>query len=266
MIYRWILLFYFAPFTASASISCYDLLQVSQQRTLLSPDEAYIYFSDVDIFRRNNDVGLQQNGTLGFVKWFKLDADVENQSYIGLTEDGVLYHLVPFSSERPMARRLSGQKQIADFWLTQETQELVVVDQQGRSFVYRSHIWSRSPLRALLRRAGASWLAMTAVTIALLKSQFSPDDVTLLQNLLTVQGYEPVVPIAWLMTFLFPMLRYYESSNTFPEGLARIRWQPGEPLNEALLATTRLEGEPLFPPEFFEDVPSTSHIHSEPIN
>lgn len=184
-------------------------------------------FRNVEVFRRNNTVGLQQKGELIFEKWFEVGPESkEVVGFIGLTKEGRVYHLLQWKNRR-IAYLLSGVRTIKDIFLDNE-ERLIAVDQNNQVWLYSPSKWLSSPLRFITQKGMAITVAGSAAlwgTLAI----FFPE---LIQS-------SPLVP-AFLSVSIgfqtfFTMLARYEHLNNQPDGFISLdsdtkveaqTWQP----------------------------------------
>lgn len=211
-----------------------------------------ISFTNVEVFRRNNDIGPQQHGLIKFIKWSELtfeyskntnevainsenskqNSDEGPKSYsskkpepvsstVGLTEDGRIFHVIRFN-ERTIARLLSGTDKYADFQLSNKGR-LISWNEKGESFFYSANLWMTSPKKLIYKR----WLKLWGYTSAgaiglkmiLLGDYYFP---------MEILGYNFNFPMlelffssATAMSSGFAMLSRYEHENTYPNGFTR---------------------------------------------
>lgn len=178
-------------------------------------------FKNVEVYRRNNGVGLQQVGDLQFEKWIELPISRPGaENFIGLTRDRRIYHLVHWRG-RSIARLLNGpggeREKIREIFLYRD-QILVAVTSESEIKIYSPMKWLKSPMRSVFLKGTGFWGASTAVGIGALYL-FAPD--------LRVMGMsdEFLLPVSAsfigavnVMNSFFFMLFHYEHENTFPDG------------------------------------------------
>ena len=171
-------------------------------------------FRNVEVFRRNNTVGLQQKGELNFEKWFEVGPESkEVVGFIGLTKDGRVYHVLQWKTRR-IAYLLSGVRTIKDIYLDNK-ERLIVVDQKNQVWLYSPSKWLSSPVKSIVAKGVAMTTAGSAAiwgTLAI----FFPD---LIQS-------SPLVPTFLSISIgfqtFFTMLTRYEYLNNQPDGFVSL--------------------------------------------
>lgn len=186
-------------------------LEYSQKRPL--------EFTKTEVFRRNNDIGQQQVGTLHIKKWFELPPyDQGYYNFVGIADDGKLYHVIDWEGKRRLARLLGGQRQFQDLALM-NGELLVAVDLQGKIFVYSPDRWAKSPRNKIITQtfliSGGLFSAMAAsfyvTTPEAFDSSLGP----------MILGASAVV--SFLQTGFWGLFRY-ERLNTYPDGFIKTAW------------------------------------------
>ena len=187
-------------------------------------------FRQVEIYRRNNNVGQQQVGDLHFKTWFEVGPFTEGVSnFIGMTEDGHIYHLISWQ-DRKIARLLSGQRVFKSIYL-RDGHLLTATDQNDNLLFYSPSTWLTSPLKSLMQKGLTYTVAGSATAVAVLSFLF-PD-------LMSMQLAPVITTSAVAFSTFFAMVQRYDRLNTFPDGfieghevnprdLALTSWAPPE--------------------------------------
>ncbi len=208
---------------AQPQLSCENLFA---SETILYSNQNPLSFSQVEVFRRNNDIGLQQQGEIKLVQWSELtfefgpqsDGDFEVANIIGLSEKGQLFHLIKFEN-RTIARLLSGDLYIDEFQLSNKGR-LLAWNSYGESLIYRPELWNKSPRKKVLQTWLKYW-GLTTTTVVAGKLIFLPD------INFTVEVWSYNMPLPMFEFFIssvvglssgFAMLSKYEHHNTYPNG------------------------------------------------
>lgn len=194
-----------------------------------------ISFENVEVFRRNNDIGLQQIGKLKFKQWseltFEYSDDVDNAvtSLVGLTESGRIYHLIKFK-DRTLARLLSGENNFKDFQVSNKGR-VIAWDNDDKNFIYSSALWMESPKKSILKRWLALWGFSTAIVVSA-KAVLMGD----LYFPIEVFSFDINLPLVELllsgtagMSSGLAMLSRYDHLNTYPNGFLPFK----EPLSRS---------------------------------
>lgn len=194
-----------------------------------------IFFTQVEVFRQNNNIGPQQLGRLEFIKWvdFTLEFGHETaSSVIGLTKSGRMYHLIK-SPERTIARLLNGELIFADFKMTSNG-EVVAKNQQGKTYVYLPHLWETSPRKAVTKQGAYYWGLASVVGITTKFALLGPGYGVPLEissfNLMIPLIETMTVGAAGLNTALVMANKYYHRI-TFPNGFIPVELSYDRPLN-----------------------------------
>lgn len=140
---------------ALAQSECREIFSIFNfEETQIRP----VDFKDVDIYRRNNNNGVQQYlPNLRFQAYTDItpySKDLANT--VGLTSEGKIYHAVRVK-DRSVARLLSGDARYQHFWLS-SSGTLIGVRQDGRVMMYSPKRWWRSPVPGLVGHAVGAWL------------------------------------------------------------------------------------------------------------
>lgn len=201
--------------------ACVEALSDHGLKQIATAQNTMLTFKDVEVFRRNNGIGLQQVGEIQFEKWIEVGSEEEFNngihSYIGLTKEAKVYHLIQWKN-RKIARLLSGVKSIKDIYLSNK-ETLIAVDQNDHMLMYLHSLWLRSPAAS----AKALWLKTTLIGSAAAVTALS-----LLFPELMNMGYDtglftvPIPPV-FLSTSIalqsfFMALIHYEYLNNNPDG------------------------------------------------
>ena len=185
------------------------------------PQDRKLTFNNVQVYRRNNNVGLQQVGVIEFQKWIEVGPFAENvYNHVGLTAEGRLYHLVQWKNQR-VARLLGGRREFKNFFFL-NNEVLAAVDAQNAVFLYAPAKWITSPLKSTLKTGTLITGGFSAALTAAI-SYFAPEMMTI-----GFQVGETMVPTAGFaiasvvgMNTFFVMLQRYERLNTFPDGFVK---------------------------------------------
>lgn len=213
---------------AQPQLSCENLF--SGENVLYSNLNPLI-FSQVEVFRRNNDIGLQQQGELKLVQWSELtfeygphsDRDFEVANIIGLTEEGQLFQLIKFK-DRTIARLLSGNLFIEDFQLSNKGR-LLAWSQEAESLVYKPELWNKSPRKKVLQTWLKYW-GVTTIAVVAGKLMFLPDlnfTMDLWNYTLPLPMFEFFISSVVGLSSGFAMLSRYEHHNTYPNGFVALK-------------------------------------------
>ncbi len=181
-----------------------------------------ISFSDVEVYRKNNNLGPQQNGLIKFKSWFELTFEFVNTdevaSIIGLTENGRIYHLIKFN-DRTIARLLSGHK-IFKLLEVSNKGRILAIDENENFYFYSSQLWNLPLKKIILKKWFKLWGltsfgAISATTLFLNDYAFTTE----------IFGFGVELPILEVlfssvaaMSSGFAMLSKYEDMNTYPDG------------------------------------------------
>ncbi|MCB0362896.1 MAG: hypothetical protein KDD35_09240 [Bdellovibrionales bacterium] len=222
-----------------------ELIPLELQSTVHSP----FSIKGVEVFRRNNSVGLQQLGTLTLKQWIRIENPLSDKlsQYIGLTKEGSVYHLVNWQ-DRHIARLLSGEKKFTDLvWA--KPNSLIAIDSHGYLHFYSGAKWLFSPLKKLIRKGFINWTLVTS-TLSLslhyiLQTSLGPgvDIPSLSLPMIGVLVY----PASTMLTG-FGIIRKFEHQNTFPDGFVplNLKYTDKDSLRSALVMNReRIQGSPL---------------------
>lgn len=181
-------------------------LELTQVRPLV--------FADTDVFRRNNDIGLQQVGELRLEKWIEIDFDPKKDYYnfVGLNSEGRIYQAIDWHGQRRIARQLSGEKLYDDLFII-NNKILGAVTKEGQVHLYSPYRWRKSPKNRLTGRGLVLWSGVSALTTAALFSWNSE-----IAPVLSVAA-----SAATAMQVGFIMLFHYDRKNTFPDGFIKTK-------------------------------------------
>lgn len=186
--------------------------------TLALASQSPLLFRNVEVFRRNNNIGLQQVGDIRFKEWFEVGPFVDGVSnFIGLTDEGSIYHLVQWQNRR-VARLLSGEKKFQSIHF-QNNSELKARDESGQLLTYSAIKWLTSPVKSIVKE-GLTITAIGSATAVATLAYFFPD--VMAMGFDTAFFKIPIMPVFLsgsiaFQTF-FVMLFRYERLNTFPDG------------------------------------------------
>jgi hypothetical protein len=197
----------YSPFSSAnqcKNLFYFDNIEAPQARSLL--------FKRLEVFRRNNSLGMQQQGEVTFSRWIEIPPFQENIfNYIALTPEGRLYHVVD-GVDRQMARLLSGPLQIEQFYIYKKS-VLVAVDSNQRLLFFNPQKWMNKPLKGLLQKGFLAWASITSLATVSLY-QFLPDSLGT-SSIVLMSGAAGVASA--INTFLV-MLARYDRLNTYPDG------------------------------------------------
>jgi hypothetical protein len=256
---------------AQAPLSCENLFSTE---SLVYLNENPITFSQVEVFRRNNDIGIQQKGEMHFEQWSELTFEYLNTeldheevaNIIGRTPDGRIYHLIKYQ-QRTLARLLSGDMRFTHFELSNKGR-LVAWNDQGQSWAYSPELWSLSPKKTVLKTWAKLWGLTTAPLV--LGKIILIEDFNFQTEILGMSLSLPLIEIFMAsvvaMSSGFAMLSKYEHLNTYPNGFIPLP----EPLMhgawvQSILSTENPNGlEHFAVPELSELAPTleqTEEIH-----
>lgn len=192
-------------------------------------------FRNVEVFRRNNNIGQQQVGDIHFTQWFEVgSADEHVSSFIGMTSEGHVYHLIQWKDRR-VARLLSGERQFKEI-LMRDGYTLAGLDTQDNLLFYSPSKWLLSPLKSTVKQ-GLAYTAVGSGAAAAVLAFFFPDLMSMGFDLGFVTA--PIAPLfitssIGFQTF-FVMLMRYERLNTFPDGFVDlVSFNNKEKLREGL--------------------------------
>ncbi|MBX3022226.1 MAG: hypothetical protein KF799_11180 [Bdellovibrionales bacterium] len=177
-------------------------LEAAQERTLS--------FRDTEVFRRNNDFGMQQQGDLHFDQWFDLPTGLRTvESFLGLNSEGRIYHVVQWQGRR-IARLLSGRLNFKKIWLGTD-KILVAADANDRVYLFSPQMWMKPAGKGKVMQSMLIWAATTAAVTA--GTAFATD-VTMqewplfLSAIATTSG----------LNSMFIAIYRFDRDNTFPNG------------------------------------------------
>lgn len=216
-------IFILNPLLAHAEALCFSYLQ---EEYPLYENLNPISFAQSEIFRKNNNIGPQQNGILKFEKWsemtfeyFEVNPKTEPPaSIIGLTEEGRLYHLVKFR-DRTIARLLSGTHFFKDFQLTNKGR-IMAWDHNGQSYFYSAPLWNVSTNKQILKRWLKLWGLTSAGAVALTTALFP--EIPLPVEVLGLNFNFPMVELMFTgvsgLSSGLAMASRYEHFNTYTDG------------------------------------------------
>ncbi len=221
----------FLYFGVSFANQCVDLfappkiiIETSQVRPLTA--------DNTEVFRRNNNIGIQQNGSIRLEKWIELKPYPEDSyNFVGITRDGRIYHLIDWHGERRIARLLGGQKTFKDLFVVNDS-ILGAIDFQGRVYFYSPARWAQSPRRETVKRGLKIWSGITFIVTSGLYL-IHPEAVHWNINAIPL----PPVFIALasgLQTGLV-ILNRYDHFNTFPDGFIKTQMVVTKPADVAPL-------------------------------
>jgi len=196
----------------SGAQSCRDLLAQPQVVSVEATQVRPLVFTNTDVFRRNNDIGLQQVGEIRLEKWIEIDFNPEHDYYnfIGLTQEGAIYQAIDWHGQRRIARQLSGEQFYKDLYVIND-QIIAAVAQGGEVYLYSPYLWKKSPRSQLIKRGAALWAGISSLTTVGLY-MFNPD----IAPVLSVAA-----SVAAAMQVGFVMLFRYDRENTFPDGFVK---------------------------------------------
>lgn len=197
-------------------------LSLSAQINAVELCERTLTFKNVEVFRRNNNLGQQQIGDINLEKWFEIGPLVEGLSnYIGLTKEGKVYHLVQWK-DRKIARLLSGKRQIKEISLSEEGL-LKAIDDKNERLVYSAAKWNYSPARMLLKKVVTMTSAVTASSTAVLALIF-PEvmDMGLHISELTLPFIPVLIASATAMETAFFQVNRFDQMNTYTDGFVSL--------------------------------------------
>lgn len=176
-----------------------------------------LVFSSTEVFRRNNNIGIQQLGELRLEKWIELKPYSDKAyNFIGLTKSGRIYQVVDWNGQRSVARLLSGDKVFEDVFLLNQ-KKLGAIDYEGRVHFYSPIIWARSPLKSILKRGALLWSGVTLIGSVSLHQMTGELWSKAESNLLMLAPTVFVGLISGLQTALV-MTSRYDHLNTHPDG------------------------------------------------
>lgn len=233
-------------------------------------------FKNVEVYRRNNGVGLQQVGDLRFEKWIELPISRPGaDNFIGLTRDWSIYHLVHWQG-RSIARLLNGpsgeREEIREIFLFQD-EILVAVTSESKVKIYSPLKWLKSPMKSVFQKGAVFWGASTAVGIGALYL-LAPDLRAMgMSDELLLPMSASFIGAANFMNSFFFMLFHYEHYNTFPDGFvgSSIRFTDVTKLEKELANLTPeqvkslLTAEHFYPPAEEDLFPSMPELAREDI-
>lgn len=209
---RGFILFALVVFSSPASWAVFRCQEIFRFVNIEAPQERTLLFKRLEVFRRNNNIGPQQQGEQMFDRWIEIPPFQENIfNYIALTPEGRLYHVVD-GMDRQIARLLSGPLQIKQFYIYKKS-ILVAVDSDQRVLFFDPKRWMKSPLGGLTQKGFMVWAGITT-TVTLAMYQFLPEALSS-QSLMLLSGVTGVA--AGINTFLV-MLARYDRLNTYPNG------------------------------------------------
>lgn len=217
---RVVILLIFMSWSTANAYNCRDLLFVQNEAPVEVPLEVTVevaqvrplVFADTDVFRRNNDIGLQQVGELRLEKWIEIDFDPNNDYYnfVGLNAEGRIYQAIDWHGQRRIARQLSGEKLYNDLFII-NNKILGAVTKEGQVHLYSPRRWRKSPKNRLIGRGLFLWSGVSALTTAGLFS-WNPEIAPVLSA---------AASVATAMQVGFIMLFHYDRQNTFPDGFIK---------------------------------------------
>lgn len=208
-----------SPTVTFAHTACPNLL-VSNE--LDEPQHRVLSFRNVEVFRRNNGVGLQQKGNIEFERWIELsNPSDEIENFIGLTKEGRLYHLLQWRKSRQIARLLNGDQKFNDFYIYGK-QIVVAVDMENTVHLYSPSKWLLSPVKETIKRGTKIWLATSATVTGVLALWF-PEffDLGPVVSSVKIPMAAAFVSVASAVNTFFVMVYRYDRLNTFPNGFVR---------------------------------------------
>lgn len=228
--------FSFLVFLFTLSANALATSSAAQTCTFALAEKRPIEFKNVEVFRRNNNVGQQQVGDLTFEQWFSVGPFAENvENFIGLTKDGHIYHLVKWNN-RTVARLLSGHRIFKEIYL-RDGRILSAENEKKQILFYSPSAWLTSPKKAVLKHGFLSAVGSAAAISAI--SFVYPDFLTMdYAQLVAGSGIG-------LQTFLLMLVRY-DYLNTFPDGFVETPHLIGRDL--ALTDWTPPQQDELTPP------------------
>ena len=177
-------------------------------------------FNKVEVYRRNNDYGLQQFGKIKLKKWFEIDLETQgSESYIGLNQKGQILHITKYPSYNPkehsrtIAWLLSGEKKsFTDFYVSQRG-FIAAVDAQSRVHIYNPLKWFRHRgLGSTVAKGLGIWSGVTALGI--LSARLAGIDIP-------SPFLESFFATATGLQTALVMLNRYQHNNTFPDGFVK---------------------------------------------
>ena len=219
-------------------------------------------FKSVEVFRRNNDIGIQQVGSITFKQWIDLPSTDPNIfNYVGLTENGDIFHLVHYG-QRVVARLLSGHKTYTEIVLIQG-KVLAAVDRLDRVWLYSAAKWNQSPRNNVIRSALIHWASISGTLFGVVANA-APDVLSFGPNVsgLTISIPLSTIAIGSALSSGLLALIQYDRMNTYPDGFV-----------ETTKTLSDLKGSDLLFREFdsayagfkFEELPAVIPEAQEPI-
>lgn len=225
-------------------------------------------FQGVEVFRRNNDIGIQQLGELKLTQWVETHfINNKIQSLVGLSQEGRVFQVVHYGPQRTIARLLSGQQSFKEIYMSEKGQ-LFAVKSDGSVHAYLSNKWAQSPLRKIIKDAGKLWLATSLSLVALTKSFTESSEMIVLveSTLANFTALDLTISAATLLSVTLNMSNRFQSLNTLPDGFTKTSFTKAN-LNEKAAQWSANERPTDFVPPDADKLPGKIHeAGTEPIN
>lgn len=200
-----ILLLLIVSVEASAS-QCGQLLSQHLESSQVRP----LTFPEVEVYRRNNNFGVQQSGRIQFEKWIEIIyPKTDTEAFIGIAEDQRVYQVVQ-SKSRKIARLLGGNQNMEEIFVYGH-EILIGVDQLKRIYFYSPDKWLRSPIKQIALRNLLIWGGATTASAAAFGFgwNLSPED---------AMFYTQISSGMTAMSLLFQTINQFDRENTYPSG------------------------------------------------
>lgn len=199
------------PLNASADCSDVFLVNLEFKQAHNWP----MVFNHVEVFRRNNNMGMQQFGEIKLARWIDLPFTGYDHNFVGISDTGRIYHIIKYEN-RTIARPISGQRSFTDIFVA-EPGLIAAVDYEGKIEIYDPLAWTkRGGLKSTAIFGVSMWTALTGGTLALAYS------------------YGVQIPMEFLAAFVggssalqtsFVMMFEYMQNNTFPDGFVKTNFK-----------------------------------------
>lgn len=257
----------------SLSYQCLDFFTTN---VLEKTQDRKMTFAGAEVYRRNNQLGIQQVGKVEFEKWIEVGPYATEDTiynFIGITKAGRLYHAIRWKGVRSVAWLMSGQREINRIFML-KNEVLVAVDKDSQVLIYSPSKWLTSPLKQNLKRGVAVWAAVTTAVSAVFTAIF-PESLSM--GFSDSSFIVPVLGISSVtaMNTAFVMLNRYERLNTFPDGFIEtgIKYTNDQQLQSDLLTRySQVDLQQFFasqhflPPDLSTLDPALPEVATEPIH
>jgi len=171
-----------------------------------------LIFENVQIVRRNENVGVHVERKVVFEKWIKIAQD----AWIGIESNDQIM-LVLDLGDRRIGKPLSSLSKMSDIFLASNG-VLTAIDERGEVFQYRQEAWDQSSLKSIVHRGGLGFLLASCATMGavIVNQWFFAENTFSSLNSCVAPILVGVVSSGLISAFWG--LRKYELDNEMPNG------------------------------------------------